>query len=173
MPTIADSKTPRSPRPVDARFLLESSVFACLAESTDDERVVSLMHMLGWPAQFVCCGIAGTPPSRDIAACATPIRNHLPAHGDGTPQDCLIDEHDGHLVALVRVDDGTSPDEVARIAETCFDGHEPICLGPTRQNATGRREPSAPPSTPCSRSRRAHAKCRNLCGVRICSPSVP
>lgn len=106
-------------------------------KSTDDERVVSLMHMLGWPAQFVCCSIAGTPPSRDIAACATSIRNHLPAHGDGTPQDCLIGEHDGHLVALVRVDDGTSPDEVARIAETCFDGHEPICLGPTRQNADG------------------------------------
>lgn len=137
MPTIADSKTPRSPRPVDTRFLLESIVFACLAESTDDERVVSLMHMLGWPAQFVCCSIAGTPPSRDIAACATSIRNHLPAHGDGTPPDCLIGEHDGHLVALVRVDDGTSPDEVARIAETCFDGHEPICLGPTRQNADG------------------------------------
>lgn len=137
MPTIADSKAPRSPRPVDARSLLESIVFACLAESTDDERVVSLMHMLGWPAQFVCCGIAGTPPSRDIAACATSIRNHLPAHGDGTPQDCLIGKHDGHLVALVRVDDGTSPDEVARIAETCFDGHEPICLGPTRQNADG------------------------------------
>lgn len=30
-------------------------------KSTDDERVVSLMHMLGWPAQFVCCSIAGAP----------------------------------------------------------------------------------------------------------------
>lgn len=137
MPTIADSKAPRSPRPVDARSLLESIVFACLAESTDDERVVSLMHMLGWPAQFICCGIAGTPPSRDIAACEASIRNHLPTHADGTPQDCLIGKHDGHLVALVRVDDGTNPDEVARIAETCFDGHEPIYLGPTRQNADG------------------------------------
>lgn len=52
---------PGSPHPADARTLLESIVFACLAESTDDERVVSLMHTLGWPAHYVCCSVAGTP----------------------------------------------------------------------------------------------------------------
>lgn len=129
-------------------------------KSIDDERVVSLMHMLGWPAQFVCCSIAGAPPSRDIAACAASIRNHLPAHGDGTPQDCLIGEHDGHLVALIRVDDGTNPDEVARIAETCFDGHEPICLGPTRQNADGA-------------SRAIRAAINALFALKACTREVP
>ncbi|MFR0568681.1 PucR family transcriptional regulator [Bifidobacterium apri] len=157
---IADSAAPRSPRPADARSLLESIVFACLAESTDDERVVSLMHMLGWPAQFVCCSIAGTPPSRDVAACAASIRGHLPPHADGTPQDCLIGEHDGHLVALIRVDDGANPDDIARIAETCFDGHEPICLGPTRQNADGA-------------SRAIRAAINALFALKACTREVP
>ena len=133
----AAATAPGSQHPADARTLLESIVFACLAESTDDERVVSLMHTLGWPAHYVCCSIAGTPPAHDVASCAASIRSQLPPHADGTPQDCLIGEHDGNLVALVRVDDGTSPDQVAHIAETCFDGHEPICLGPPRQNADG------------------------------------
>lgn len=123
--------------PTDARTLLESIVFACLAEGIDDERIVSLMHMLGWPGSFVCCTIAGTPGHHDMWACAASIRGALPHHKDGTPQDCLIGEHDGHVVALVRVDDGASPDQVAAIARECFDPAEAICLGPTRQNAPG------------------------------------
>ena len=63
----AAATAPGSQHPADARTLLESIVFACLAESTDDERVVSLMHTLGWPAHYVCCSIAGTPPAHDVA----------------------------------------------------------------------------------------------------------
>ena len=132
-----DSPHTLSPGPTDARTLLESIVFACLAEGIDDERIVSLMHLLGWPGSFICCSIAGTPAQHDVSVCAASIRTSLPARQDGTPQDCLIGEHDGHLIALVRVDDETSPDQVAGIAKTCFDPAEPICLGPTRQNASG------------------------------------
>ncbi|WEV75113.1 helix-turn-helix domain-containing protein [Bifidobacterium sp. ESL0800] len=112
---------------------LETIAFECLARGIHDERVVSLLHVLGWPETFNCFTIAGVPAITYETAKSIFIKG---AHDLGS-RYCLVGRSHGLTIGLVVVQGAATPEVTCTAVMKAFDREKPVCLGPTRRNVAG------------------------------------
>ncbi|WEV46433.1 helix-turn-helix domain-containing protein [Bifidobacterium sp. ESL0690] len=112
---------------------LESIAFECLANGIHDKRVVSLLHVLGWPETFSCFAIGGAAALTFETAKSIIVKG---AHDLGS-QFCLVGRSNGLTISLVVVQSAATPEVTCTAVMKAFDAQQPMCLGPTRRNVTG------------------------------------
>ena len=96
---------------LDAR--VESVAFECLADGLADDRVMSLLRVLGWRDDFTCFTLAGTP-AKGISDSSRLIREAIRNLGGS---NCIIGVRGTWCVALVEMQSAVTP-EVACTAMT-------------------------------------------------------
>ncbi|MBT1173647.1 helix-turn-helix domain-containing protein [Bifidobacterium sp. MA2] len=133
----------------DARALLTRVAFESLADGLSDERVASLLRVIGWDGDFPCFAIAGRPAANAVATMQTVSRAVVDLGGGAT----VCGVRDGVVAAVVRVEAAVSPEVLCTAVSTAFapvfgdadaasnpfdrgDGVT-VCLGPVRHGATG------------------------------------
>ncbi len=112
---------------------IEAVVFECLADSVADERVMSLMRVLGWKDGFSCFAIAGMP-AEGYAATVKQVRAAV--HNLGSEQ-CLFGQRDSVCVALIAVRSAVTPEVTCTAVSSAFSSDAPLCLGPVRSGVEG------------------------------------
>ncbi|MDF7640606.1 helix-turn-helix domain-containing protein [Bifidobacterium sp. ESL0784] len=112
---------------------LEAIAFECLANGIHDKRVVSLLHVLGWPETFSCFAIGGVAAVTFETAQSILVKG---AHDLGS-QYCLVGRSNGLTIGLVVVQSAATPEVTCTAVMKAFDREKPVCLGPTRHNAAG------------------------------------
>ncbi|MCO6558663.1 MAG: helix-turn-helix domain-containing protein [Bifidobacterium sp.] len=112
---------------------LEAIAFECLANGIHDKRVVSLLHVLGWPETFSCFAVGGVAALTFETAKSAIVKG---AHDLGS-QYCLVGRSNGLTIGLVVVQSAATPEVTCTAVLKAFDPEKPVCLGPTRRNATG------------------------------------
>ncbi|WEV73745.1 helix-turn-helix domain-containing protein [Bifidobacterium sp. ESL0798] len=112
---------------------LETIAFECLANGIHDERVVSLLHVLGWPETFSCFTVAGVAAITYETAKSVIVNS---AHDLGS-QYCLVGRSHGLTIGLVVIQSAATPEVTCTAMMKAFDKQQPVCLGPTRRNVAG------------------------------------
>lgn len=112
---------------------LEALTFECLADGVADDRVMSLMRVLGWRDGFTCFTLAGTPEN-GFEATRDGVRTAVSDLGGDA---CLIGSRGPVCVALVAVRGAVTPEVTCTTVSPLFAGDAPLCLGPTRRDVEG------------------------------------
>jgi hypothetical protein len=115
------------------REMLENITFESLAHGLSDERVTSLLNVLGWPEEFSCFAVGGTAASTFERARSV-IRHK--AHDLGS-EYCLVGRDNGLTIGLIVVQGASTPEVTCTAVMPAFDHDKPVCLGPTRRNVEG------------------------------------
>ena len=89
---------------LDAR--VESVAFECLADGLADDRVMSLLRVLGWRDDFTCFTVAGTP-AKGIGDSSRLIREAIRNLGGS---NCIIGARGTWCVALVEMQSAVTPE---------------------------------------------------------------
>ncbi|WEV63762.1 helix-turn-helix domain-containing protein [Bifidobacterium sp. ESL0732] len=128
-----DAEQTKSFEKLGNRENLETIAFECLSNGIDDKRVVSLLHVLGWPEIFSCFAIGG------IAALTFETAKSIIVKGthDLGSQYCLVGRSNGLTIGLVVVQSAATPEVTCTAVLKAFDPEKPVCLGPTRHSVTG------------------------------------
>ena len=138
----------------DAR--IESVAFECLAEGVADERVMSLLRVLGWRDLFTCFTVAGTPAKgmadsgrvireavRDLGGSAKGMADSgrviREAVRDLGGSHCVIGMRGAWCVALVEMQSAVTPEVACTAMAEAFHDQAPLCLGPVCQQVEGAR----------------------------------
>ncbi|KFI45023.1 PucR C-terminal helix-turn-helix domain-containing protein [Bifidobacterium bohemicum] len=113
---------------------IEDITFESLSDGLTDKRVVSLLHVIGWPDTFNCFAIAGVPKvDADIAA--RTIRRSVQDLGG---RHCLVGrDKSGLTVALITAESAATPEVTCTAVMPAFESGQPVCLGPLRRNVIG------------------------------------
>lgn len=112
---------------------LEAIAFECLVNGLYDKRVVSLLHVLGWPETFSCFAIGGVGAPTFEKAKSVIVKG---AHDLGS-EYCLVGRSNGLTIGLIVVQSAATPEVTCTAVMKAFDTIKPVCLGPTRRNVAG------------------------------------
>lgn len=112
---------------------IEALAFECLADGVADERVMSLLRVLGWHDGFDCFAIAGTPEN-GFAATRDGIRAAVSDLGGDA---CLVGLRGSACVALIALRDAVTPEVTCTAVSPLFADDAPLCIGPVRQDVEG------------------------------------
>lgn len=115
---------------------VESLAFECLADGMADERVMSLLRVLGWRDDFTCFAVGGTPDT-GIAASRQVIRDAV--HDLGGAR-CVIGARGDWCVALVEMRGAVTPEVTCTAMSAAFSTQAPLCLGSVRSQVEGARQ---------------------------------
>ncbi|PLS29593.1 PucR family transcriptional regulator [Bifidobacterium parmae] len=117
-----------------ARARVERVAFESLTSGLSDERVASLLRVLGFDGGFACFAIAGRPAAT-VEATMRGVAKAVVDLGGGLP---LVGVRDGVVAALIRVEAAVSPDVTCTAVVGAFDATTtPLCLGPVRHGVSG------------------------------------
>ena len=116
---------------LDAR--VESVAFECLADGLADDRVMSLLRVLGWRDDFTCFTVAGTP-AKGIGDSSRLIREAIRNLGGS---NCIIGARGTWCVALVEMQSAVTPEVACTAMTDAFHAQLPLCLGPVRHRVEG------------------------------------
>ncbi|MCH4209773.1 MAG: helix-turn-helix domain-containing protein [Bifidobacterium sp.] len=116
-----------------AQARIESVAFEALLQGLGDGRVAALLRILGWPCQFKCFALAGTPKSSYSGTRAAILRAVHDLGGDG----CLIGRCGSICVAIIEIRSAVTPEVTCTAALGAFDDARPVCLGSAGANASG------------------------------------
>lgn len=145
----------------DARTLLTRVAFESLTDGLSDDRVASMLRVLGWDGDFACFAIAGRP-AVNTAATMQAVDKAVIDLGGSSP---VCGVRDGVVAAVIRIeaavrpevvctavspafggdvvdDDADSPDDAANgnvtaTSEQTDGARSPLCLGPVRHGVAG------------------------------------
>lgn len=116
-----------------AQHHIETIAFEALLHDISDDRVTSLLHILGWPEQFTCFAIAGTPASSFTTTRQTILRKVQDLGGSNV----LIGSYRKTCIALIVIQSAVSPEITCTAVNHAFSEKKPLCLGPVRRNTAG------------------------------------
>ncbi|KFI97283.1 helix-turn-helix domain-containing protein [Bifidobacterium stellenboschense] len=117
-----------------ARARMERVTFESLTSGLSDDRVASLLRVLGFDGGFACFAIAGRPAAT-VEATMRGVTKAVVDLGGGLP---LVGVRDGVVAALIRVEAAVSPDVTCTAVAGAFDATAtPLCLGPVRHGVSG------------------------------------
>ncbi len=126
----AGSATGREMMPDDR---LRTIVFECLAEGIGDDRVDSLMHVIGWTGDDVCMAVAGRPVGDRRA-----FESHLEARLlNAGARSVLTGFRDGWTVMLIGAADADAAENACMQASAEFGTDDFVCLGDVGASARG------------------------------------
>ena len=106
--------------------------FECLLAGLDDDRVVSLLNIIGWRGDFSCFAIGGEP-AESLGATASAVSKAIADLGGEAP---LIGTYGRYVLVCMRVQAAVSP-EVACTAVSGAFSAAPLYLSPVRTGAQG------------------------------------
>ena len=112
---------------------LRTLAFEGLAQGIADERMASLLRLLGWHDGFSSFAIAGIARFGYESA-ADSVKDAITDFGG---HDWLIGSNRGCFVALVAVEGAVTPQVLCTAVDNAFDAKAPLCLTPARANVRG------------------------------------
>ena len=141
---------------------IERLAFECLLTNMTDDRVVSLMNILGWQGDFNCFAIGGVP-SASLASTSLAIRKAVRDLGG---EHVVIGTYGTFLLALACQMGAVTPEVTCTAVMPAFSEDEPLYLSPVRV------------PTSCCRSVRCWVmitRVRNCIGtyIRCCAARIP
>ena len=117
-----------------ARVRLESVAFECLASGLADDRVASLLRLLGFDGDCACFAVAGRPAGA-VPGAIEAVHRTVSDLGGQTP---LVGVRDGGVAALIRAEAAVGPEITCTALSPAFAVDEtPLCLGPLRHGVAG------------------------------------
>lgn len=136
-PTSAEDDLSGAPDTTQRHFAApgrwESVVLECLRLGITDQRVDSLMRVLGWPDEFSCFTIAGTPQSGRTATFQA-IRRAVHDLGGS---HCLCGSYHGICISVIAMGHAVTPEVTCTAVLGAFADSLPLCLGPARSGVRG------------------------------------
>ncbi|PST46766.1 polyketide synthase regulator [Bifidobacterium callitrichos] len=140
----------------DARALLTRVAFESLADGLSDDRVASMLRVLGWDGDVPCFAIAGWP-GVNAAATMQAVNQAVADLGGESP---VCGARDGVVAAVIRIEAAVRPEVVCTAVSPAFAGgvgeitgddavdgatvsdekavaSSPLCLGPVRHGVAG------------------------------------
>ena len=107
---------------------IERLAFECLLTNMTDDRVVSLMNILGWQGDFNCFAIGGVP-SASLASTSLAIRKAVRDLGG---EHVVIGTYGTFLLALACQMGAVTPEVTCTAVMPAFSEDEPLYLSPVR-----------------------------------------
>ena len=156
---------------------IERLAFECLLTNMTDDRVVSLMNILGWQGDFNCFAIGGVP-SASLASTSLAIRKAVRDLGG---EHVVIGTYGTFLLALACQMGAVTPEVTCTAVMPAFSEDEPRCVRRCSRCRRLRRCPLLPVRcvpTSCCRSVRCWVmitRVRNCIGtyIRCCAARIP
>lgn len=108
-------------------------VFECLISGIDDERVTSLMNLIGWRGDFTCFALGGTPRESaniTISAIEQAVHNLNGSH-------MLIGVYGSFVIACIMIEGAVSPEVTCTEALPAFSEDAALYLSPARSGVHG------------------------------------
>ena len=112
---------------------IERLAFECLLTNMTDDRVVSLMNILGWQGDFNCFAIGGVP-SASLASTSLAIRKAVRDLGG---EHVVIGTSGTFLLALACQMGAVTPEVTCTAVMPAFSEDEPLYLSPVRSGVAG------------------------------------
>ncbi|WP_300768339.1 CdaR family transcriptional regulator [uncultured Bifidobacterium sp.] len=112
---------------------LHSIIFECLTDGIADDRVVSLMHVMGWNDEDTCMAAAGKVPS-DARDAERDLGDVMRSHGVGL---ILSGMRSGWMVAVGAARESQTVEDAFAALAGFFDDGSPVCLGDMGRSAHG------------------------------------
>jgi len=112
---------------------IERLAFECLLTNMADERVVSLMNVIGWRGDFECFAIGGVPKS-NLASASLAIRTVVRDLGG---EHVIIGTYGRFLLSLVHQHSAVTPEVTCTSSMPVFREDEPLYLSPVRSGVAG------------------------------------
>ena len=112
---------------------IERLAFECLLTNMTDDRVVSLMNVLGWQGDFECFAIGGVPAA-SLASASLDIRKAVRDLGG---EHVVIGTYGHFLLALIRQMSAVTPEVTCTSVMQAFSKDEPLYLSPVRSGVDG------------------------------------
>lgn len=106
--------------------------FECLLAGLDDDRVVSLLNIIGWRGDFSCFAIGGEP-AESLGATASAVSKAIADLGGEAP---LIGTYGRYVLVCMRVQAAVSPEVACTSVSGAFSA-APLYLSPVRTGAQG------------------------------------
>ncbi|KAB8294595.1 PucR family transcriptional regulator [Bifidobacterium avesanii] len=117
----------------DAR--LEALAIEDLIDGDTGHHVSSRLTMLGWPADYDCFALVGTP-AEDGEMRAGFLQRHVRDAVRRLGGDCLLGHRDDLVVVLINPRGG-EPEDFCAAVDDDFARTQPLCLGPLRHGIEG------------------------------------
>ena len=108
-------------------------VFECLISGIDDDRVVSLMNLIGWRGSFSCFALGGTPAD-SMGATFTQISSAVRDFGGS---HAIFGMYGRFVIACIELEAAVSPEIVCTAALPAFAQSEAVYLSPVREGVPG------------------------------------
>ncbi|MDN6769280.1 MAG: hypothetical protein L0L45_05525, partial [Bifidobacterium mongoliense] len=112
---------------------IETIAFEALCHGLHDSRVSALLHVLGWPEDFSCFVVAGTP----AASYATVRRTVLAGIRNLGGKLQVMGHHGSRVAVLVAVQGAATPEVTCTAVLGAFDEQHPVCLVPANREVAG------------------------------------
>lgn len=97
-------------------------VFECLISRIDDDRVVSLMNLIGWRGAFSCFALGGTP-AESMGATFTQISSAVRDFGGS---HAIFGMYGQFVIACIELEAAVSPEIVCTAALPAFTQSEAV-----------------------------------------------
>ena len=112
---------------------LRTLAFEALSQGIADERMVSLLRLLGWHDGFSSFAIAGVAKFGYGSA----VDSVSTAITDFGGRNWLVGSNQGCFVALIALEGAVTPQLMCTTVDNAFDSKAPLCLTPARPDAKG------------------------------------
>lgn len=113
---------------------LHSIVFECLADGIADDRVVSLMHVMGWHDEDACMAVAGHSHDDHDDVWEDGLLEFMRPHGVGL---VLSGTRSGWTIIVAAAREAQTVEDGIEAAAALFDEGSPVCLGDMGRSAQG------------------------------------
>ncbi|WP_043165764.1 helix-turn-helix domain-containing protein [Bifidobacterium callitrichos] len=115
---VADGGDESGAERSDARTLLTRVAFESLADGLSDDRVASMLRVLGWDGDVPCFAIAGRP-AVNAAATMQAVERAVTDLGGESP---VCGVRDGVVAAVIRIEAAVRPEVVCTAVSPAFGG---------------------------------------------------
>lgn len=112
---------------------IERLAFECLVTGLSDDRVASLMNVLGWRGEFECFAIGGVPGSNPAAASFAARK----AVRDLGGEHAIVGTYGRFLLILAHQTGAATPEVTCTAIMPAFSETDPVYLSPTRTDVSG------------------------------------
>ena len=126
---------------------IERLAFECLMTSLTDDRVASLMNVLGWRGDFDCFAIGGTPETSPASASLVARK----AVRDLGGEHVIVGTYGSFLLALVCQSGAATAEVTCTSIMPAFKDDESVYLSPVRSGVAALRTCCVKPCFPCRR----------------------
>ncbi|MBW3078493.1 helix-turn-helix domain-containing protein [Bifidobacterium sp. 81T8] len=121
---------------------VEAVTFECLANGLADQRVESMLHILGWPDDIRCFAVAGFAPQTGAGSGSATRTLHTLTKLRETAHDLggalsIAGLHHGMCAVLVAAQAAATPEVTCTAMMGVFDVERPVALGPLRHGVDG------------------------------------